>query len=90
MNIKQKCTKCGRELVKGRRTQMLMQGPRGYRLYDVCLRCAGKTKPSARTLQKLAREAPLSASTPTSPQMDPQSAGAGDRNFGGEERKAGV
>lgn len=56
MNIKQRCTKCGCELVKGQRTTMLMHGPRGYRSYDVCLKCAGVSAPSLRTVQKLARE----------------------------------
>lgn len=49
MNLKQKCAECGRELVKGERTQKLMQGPRGYRKYDVCLKCAGVSAPSVRT-----------------------------------------
>lgn len=57
MNLKQKCAKCGRELVKGERTQKLMQGPRGYRKYDVCLKCAGVDTPSVRTLARLKAEA---------------------------------
>jgi hypothetical protein len=56
MNIRQRCAKCGVELVKGKRTLVLMQGPRGFRKYDVCLRCAGVGAPSKRTVYKLALE----------------------------------
>jgi RNase P subunit RPR2 len=55
MNIKQRCAKCKRDLVAGKTKQVMMIGPRGYRRYAVCERCAGKT--------------PLSSNTTTSPQM---------------------
>lgn len=82
MNIKQRCTKCGRELVRGQRTTALLHGPRGFRQYAVCLKCAGVREPSLRTRQKMAR-ADLSVSTPTSSHLE-------ERKMGGEERKDGT
>lgn len=56
MNLKQKCAQCGCELVKGQRTQKLMHGKNGFRRYDVCLKCAGKSAPSIWTIRKHKRQ----------------------------------
>lgn len=47
MNLKNKCAVCKKDLVYFR--QVLMMGPRGYRRYALCDRCAGKVNsPSPR------------------------------------------
>ena len=40
MNLKQKCAVCKKEVVYYR--MVLMMGPKGYRRYQCCDRCAGK------------------------------------------------
>lgn len=40
--VKQKCTKCGRELLYF--TLVLMMGGRGFRRYPVCDKCKAKLK----------------------------------------------
>jgi alpha-D-ribose 1-methylphosphonate 5-phosphate C-P lyase len=41
-NLKHKCTVCGKELVYHR--QVLMNGPRGFRRYACCDKCADKVE----------------------------------------------
>jgi hypothetical protein len=41
-NLKNKCTKCGKELTFYR--MVLMMGPKGYRRYAPCDRCAAKVE----------------------------------------------
>lgn len=74
MNLKQKCYECGRELVKGQRTQKLMHGKNGFRRYDVWLRCAGVAEPSLRTVQKLAREKAPPRPSPNSTNLERENA----------------
>jgi hypothetical protein len=42
MKVKQKCAKCGKELVYFR--MVLMMGPRGFRRYACCDECAAKVE----------------------------------------------
>lgn len=42
MNLKQRCAVCKKEVVYFR--MVLMMGPKGYRRYQCCDRCAGKVE----------------------------------------------
>jgi hypothetical protein len=51
MNIKNKCTKCGKELVYFR--MVLAMGPKGYRRYAYCDKCADQAEKKAQTVRKV-------------------------------------
>ena len=51
MNIKNKCSQCGKELIYFR--MVLMMGTKGYRRYALCDKCADKVEKKNALVKKV-------------------------------------
>ena len=55
MNLKQRCAKCRQDLLKDQTKHVLMMGPRGFRRYALCDKCAKKAGPTPNPSPNIAK-----------------------------------